>query len=78
MNYLSDLFSLPASGFFSGVDSSQMAEFLKASSAMRDSHRFAHTTDLSLGLKHGVESVCVVAPLAYNPTWVLNLQPSGD
>lgn len=43
-------------GFFSGVDSSQMAEFLKASSAMRDSHRFAHTTDLSLGLKHGVES----------------------
>ncbi|XP_020353046.1 protein disulfide-isomerase A3-like isoform X2 [Oncorhynchus kisutch] len=33
-----------------------MAEFLKASSAMRDSHRFAHTADLSLGLKHGVES----------------------
>lgn len=47
-------------GFFSGVDSSQMAEFLKASSAMRDSHRFAHTTDLSLGLKHGVESDTVV------------------
>uniref|UniRef100_A0A673Y954 Protein disulfide-isomerase n=1 Tax=Salmo trutta TaxID=8032 RepID=A0A673Y954_SALTR len=43
-----------------GADSSQMAEFLKASSAMRDSHRFAHTADLSLGLKHGVESETVV------------------
>uniref|UniRef100_A0A4W5N3S6 Protein disulfide-isomerase n=1 Tax=Hucho hucho TaxID=62062 RepID=A0A4W5N3S6_9TELE len=39
---------------------SQMAEFLKVSSAMRDSHRFAHTADLSLGLKHGVESDTVV------------------
>uniref|UniRef100_A0A8K9VFP6 Protein disulfide-isomerase n=1 Tax=Oncorhynchus mykiss TaxID=8022 RepID=A0A8K9VFP6_ONCMY len=47
-------------GFFSSADSSQMAEFLKASSAMRDSHRFAHTADLSLGLKHGVESDMVV------------------
>uniref|UniRef100_A0A8C7G8W8 Protein disulfide-isomerase n=1 Tax=Oncorhynchus kisutch TaxID=8019 RepID=A0A8C7G8W8_ONCKI len=47
-------------GFFSSADSSQMAEFLKASSAMRDSHRFAHTADLSLGLKHGVESDTVV------------------
>ncbi|CDQ74115.1 unnamed protein product [Oncorhynchus mykiss] len=27
---------------------------------MRDSHRFAHTANLSLGLKHGVESETVV------------------
>lgn len=74
---MSDLYSPSCQVFFSGADSSQMAEFLKAFSAMRDSHHFAHTADLSLGLKHGVESVCVVAPLAYNPTWVLNLQPSG-
>uniref|UniRef100_A0A6Q2Y3T2 Protein disulfide-isomerase n=1 Tax=Esox lucius TaxID=8010 RepID=A0A6Q2Y3T2_ESOLU len=47
-------------GFFSGEESTQLAEFLKASSAMRDNHRFAHTTDLSLGLKHGVESEAVL------------------
>ncbi|KAJ7985579.1 hypothetical protein DPEC_G00353540 [Dallia pectoralis] len=47
-------------GFFSSDKSTQLAEFLKASGAMRDSHRFAHTTDLSHGLKHGVESEAVV------------------
>lgn len=57
---MSDLYSPSCQVFFSGADSSQMAEFLKASSAMRDSHRFAHTTDLSLGLKHGVESEYVL------------------
>uniref|UniRef100_A0A8C7M1W0 Protein disulfide-isomerase n=1 Tax=Oncorhynchus mykiss TaxID=8022 RepID=A0A8C7M1W0_ONCMY len=54
-------------GFFSSADSSQMAEFLKASSAMRDSHRFAHTADLSLGLKHGVESEYVMVVLFRPP-----------
>ena len=44
------------SGFFSSGDSPQLAEFLKASSSMRDSYRFGHTTDLGLGLSHGVES----------------------
>uniref|UniRef100_A0A8B9L2H9 Protein disulfide-isomerase A3 n=1 Tax=Astyanax mexicanus TaxID=7994 RepID=A0A8B9L2H9_ASTMX len=36
-------------GFFSGPDSLQLAEFLKASSALRDSYRFAHATDLKIG-----------------------------
>lgn len=57
---MSDLYSPSCQVFFSGADSSQMAEFLKAFSAMRDSHHFAHTADLSLGLKHGVESEYVL------------------
>ncbi|XP_030637800.1 protein disulfide isomerase family A, member 7 [Chanos chanos] len=47
-------------GFFSGPQSPQLAEFQKASSALRDSYRFAHATDLGLGLKHGVDSECVL------------------
>ncbi|XP_007249749.3 protein disulfide isomerase family A, member 7 [Astyanax mexicanus] len=47
-------------GFFSGPDSLQLAEFLKASSALRDSYRFAHATDLKIGLKHGVNSESVL------------------
>ncbi|KAI1901475.1 hypothetical protein AGOR_G00034820 [Albula goreensis] len=47
-------------GFFSGSDSEQLAEFQKAASAMRDSYRFGHTTDLGLGLKHGVETESVL------------------
>lgn len=42
-------------GFFSERDHLEVAEFLKASSALRDSYRFAHTTDLRIGLKHGVD-----------------------
>lgn len=42
-------------GFFSGSDSLELAEFLKASSVLRESYRFAHATDLGLGLKHGVD-----------------------
>nr|NP_001003517.1 protein disulfide isomerase family A, member 8 precursor [Danio rerio]AAH77131.1 Zgc:100906 [Danio rerio] len=41
-------------GLFSGTDSSQLAEFLKGASLMRESFRFAHTTDLQLGQKYGV------------------------
>lgn len=43
-------------GFFSGNDQLEFAEFLKASSALRDSYRFAHSTDLGIGIKHGVNS----------------------
>lgn len=42
-------------GFFSGSDHMGLVEFLKASSALRDSYRFAHSTDLGLGLKYGVD-----------------------
>ncbi|KAG9355288.1 hypothetical protein JZ751_000126 [Albula glossodonta] len=49
-----------SAGFFSGSDSEQLAEFQKAASAMRDSYRFGHTTDLGLGLKHGVETESVL------------------
>lgn len=48
------IFSVHLSGFFSGSDSSQLAEFLKGASLMRQSFRFAHTTDLQLGNKYGV------------------------
>lgn len=41
-------------GFFSS-DHLDLANFLKASSVLRDSYRFAHTTDLGIGLKHGVD-----------------------
>ncbi|KAI4893266.1 hypothetical protein NFI96_019665, partial [Prochilodus magdalenae] len=47
-------------GFFSGADSLQLAEFLKASSALRDNYRFAHSTDLGIGLKYSVDSDCVL------------------
>uniref|UniRef100_A0A8C7QGB3 protein disulfide-isomerase n=1 Tax=Oncorhynchus mykiss TaxID=8022 RepID=A0A8C7QGB3_ONCMY len=43
-------------GFFSGPDSGQLAEFLKAASVMREHFRFAHTIDMTLGLKHGVDT----------------------
>ncbi|XP_016144720.1 protein disulfide-isomerase A3-like [Sinocyclocheilus grahami] len=47
-------------GFFSGEDSTQLAEFLKVSSALRDSYRFAHSTDVGTGLKYGVDGECVL------------------
>ncbi|KAL0962284.1 hypothetical protein UPYG_G00338100 [Umbra pygmaea] len=47
-------------GFFSGPDSSQLAEFLKAASAMRENFRFAHTTHLALGLKHMLDTETVL------------------
>uniref|UniRef100_A0A4W5Q4Q2 Protein disulfide-isomerase A3 n=1 Tax=Hucho hucho TaxID=62062 RepID=A0A4W5Q4Q2_9TELE len=45
-----------SAGFFSGPDSGQLAEFLKAASVMREHFRFAHTIDMTLGLKHGVDT----------------------
>uniref|UniRef100_A0A8C1Y0P1 protein disulfide-isomerase n=1 Tax=Cyprinus carpio TaxID=7962 RepID=A0A8C1Y0P1_CYPCA len=48
-------------GFYSGEDSTQLAEFLKVSSALRDSYRFAHSTDVGTGLKYGVvDGECVL------------------
>lgn len=44
------------SGVFSGEDSPRLAEFLRASSLLREQFRFAHTTDLKLGEKYGVHS----------------------
>lgn len=55
MYFLTILLS-PLSGFFSGPDSGQLAEFLKAASVMREHFRFAHTIDMTLGLKHGVDT----------------------
>uniref|UniRef100_A0A672NBF7 protein disulfide-isomerase n=1 Tax=Sinocyclocheilus grahami TaxID=75366 RepID=A0A672NBF7_SINGR len=51
-------------GFFSGTDSSQVSEFLKGASLMRESFRFAHTTVLELGKKYDVkyESVLLFHP----------------
>ncbi len=43
------------SGFFYGEDRTQLAEFLKVSSALRESYRFAHSTDVGTGLKYGVD-----------------------
>jgi len=49
------ILSLFIPGFFSGEDSAQLAEFLKVSGALRDSYRFAHSTDMGLSLKYGVD-----------------------
>ncbi|XP_063041035.1 protein disulfide-isomerase A3-like [Engraulis encrasicolus] len=55
-----DNFDASVVGFFSGHASAQLAEFLKAAAAMRDTYRFGHTTDLQLGLKHGLQTEGVV------------------
>ncbi|KAM6973657.1 protein disulfide isomerase family A, member 8 [Aplochiton taeniatus] len=55
-----DHFDASMVGFFSGPDSNQMAEFLKAAGLMREHFRFAHTSDLSLGGLHGVEAESVL------------------
>ncbi|XP_053484678.1 protein disulfide isomerase family A, member 7 isoform X2 [Ictalurus furcatus] len=57
-------------GFFSGSDHLELAAFLKASSALRDSYRFAHTTDLGIGLKYGVDRECV---LLFRPPHMSNV-----
>ncbi|XP_076157581.1 protein disulfide isomerase family A, member 8 [Alosa pseudoharengus] len=55
-----DNFDASVVGFFSSSDSPQLAEFLRAAAAMRDAYRFGHTTDLQLGLKHGMDTEGVV------------------
>ncbi|XP_026084237.1 protein disulfide-isomerase A3-like [Carassius auratus] len=47
-------------GFFSGANSTRLAEFLNVSSALRDSYRFAYSTDVGTGLKYGVDGECVL------------------
>lgn len=51
-----EITSCVPSGVFSGADSSRLAEFLRASSLLREQFRFAHTTDLKLGGQYGVNS----------------------
>ncbi|XP_057210618.1 protein disulfide isomerase family A, member 8 isoform X2 [Triplophysa rosa] len=60
-----------SAGFFSGSDSSQLAEFLKGANLMRGSFRFAHTIDLQLGHKYDVkyESVLLFRPPRLNSTF---------
>ncbi|KAG9279612.1 protein disulfide-isomerase A3-like [Astyanax mexicanus] len=43
-------------GVFESSDSPQLVEFLKGANLMRESFRFAHTTDLQLGLKYNLTS----------------------
>ncbi|XP_036418541.1 protein disulfide isomerase family A, member 8 [Colossoma macropomum] len=43
-------------GVFESSDSPQLVEFLKGANLMRDKFRFAHTTDLQLGLKYDLTS----------------------
>ncbi|KAM4631433.1 protein disulfide-isomerase A3-like [Polymixia lowei] len=47
-------------GIFSGTDSAPLAEFVKAASIMREQFRFAHTTQLSLGLPYGTQTESVL------------------
>uniref|UniRef100_A0AAR2J850 Thioredoxin domain-containing protein n=1 Tax=Pygocentrus nattereri TaxID=42514 RepID=A0AAR2J850_PYGNA len=43
-------------GVFESSDSPQLVEFLKGANLMRDKFRFAHTTDLQLGLRYDLPS----------------------
>ncbi|XP_058260746.1 protein disulfide isomerase family A, member 8 [Hemibagrus wyckioides] len=43
-------------GVFESSDSPQLVEFLKGANLMRDSFRFAHTTDMQLGIKYDLTS----------------------
>ncbi|KAL2084549.1 hypothetical protein ACEWY4_020067 [Coilia grayii] len=67
-------------GFFSGPESSQIAEFQKTSGALRDSYRFAHSTDLGLGHKYGVEteSVLLFRPPRLNSKFEDNVVTFSD
>ncbi|GAA6065494.1 protein disulfide isomerase family A, member 8, partial [Tachysurus ichikawai] len=51
-----DHFDASVIGVFESSDSPQLVEFLKGASLMRDSFRFAHTTDMQLGLKYDLAS----------------------
>ncbi|TWW65922.1 Protein disulfide-isomerase A3, partial [Takifugu flavidus] len=61
-------------GVFSGADSSRLSEFLTASSLLREQFRFAHTTDLKLGEKYGVNSESV---LLFRPPRLKNMFEDG-
>ncbi|KAJ8000197.1 hypothetical protein DPEC_G00202340 [Dallia pectoralis] len=67
-------------GFFSGPDSTQLAEFLKSASAMREHFRFAHTTHMALGFKHGVdtESILLFRPPRLNSRFEDSVLPFTD
>lgn len=43
-------------GVFESSSSPQLGEFLKGANLMRDRFRFAHTTDMQLGLKYELTS----------------------
>uniref|UniRef100_A0A673IXF8 Protein disulfide-isomerase n=2 Tax=Sinocyclocheilus rhinocerous TaxID=307959 RepID=A0A673IXF8_9TELE len=60
LDFFVDNYEASVVGFFSGEDSTELAEFLKVSSALRDSYRFAHSTDVGTGLKYGVDGECVL------------------
>lgn len=47
-------------GVFSGADSSHLSEFLRAAALLREQFRFAHSADLKLGEKYGVNTECVL------------------
>uniref|UniRef100_A0A8C7IYC7 Protein disulfide-isomerase n=1 Tax=Oncorhynchus kisutch TaxID=8019 RepID=A0A8C7IYC7_ONCKI len=50
-------------GFFSGPDSAQLAEFLKAAGVMRDHFRFAHTINMTLvSLSLSYHSLFFISP----------------
>uniref|UniRef100_A0A8B9JT34 Protein disulfide-isomerase A3 n=1 Tax=Astyanax mexicanus TaxID=7994 RepID=A0A8B9JT34_ASTMX len=49
-------------GVFESSDSPQLVEFLKGANLMRESFRFAHTTDLQLGLKYNLTSDFGICP----------------
>ncbi|TSK28277.1 Protein disulfide-isomerase A3 [Bagarius yarrelli] len=49
-------------GVFESSSSPQLVEFLKGASLMRDSFRFAHTTDMQLGHKHQLTSDYGICP----------------
>ncbi|KAL6457538.1 hypothetical protein MHYP_G00345010 [Metynnis hypsauchen] len=51
-----DHFDASVVGVFESSDSPQLVEFLKGANLMRDKFRFAHTTDLQLGLKYDLPS----------------------
>ncbi|XP_062845485.1 protein disulfide isomerase family A, member 8 [Trichomycterus rosablanca] len=51
-----DHFDASVVGVFESGDSPRLAEFLKGANLMRDGFRFAHSTNLQLGLKYDLDS----------------------
>ncbi|XP_048849263.1 protein disulfide-isomerase A3-like isoform X2 [Brienomyrus brachyistius] len=71
-----DNFDASIVGFFPGHGSTQLTEYLKAATALRESYRFAHTTKAELGVMHDLhtETVLLFRPPRLHSTFETSME----